>query len=60
MSKILENNFSSRKNFVNIIEEMLLDFYSGIVQHLSKYEQPAPKIIENKENYTVDTINNKT
>ncbi len=48
--------FSSRINFVNTIEEMLLDFYTGIVQHLSKYEQPAPKIIENKKNCNVDSI----
>ena len=48
--------FSSRKNFVKIIEEMLIDFYTGIVQHLSKYEQPAPKIIEKKEIFNTEII----
>ena len=38
--------FSSCKKFVEIIEEMLLDFYSGIVQYLSKWEEPAPKLVE--------------
>ncbi len=41
-------SFSSRKKFVEIIEEMLIDYYRGIVQHLKKWEKPAPQIIENK------------
>lgn len=41
-------SFSSRKKFVEIIEEMLIEFYAGIVQHLSKWEKPAPKISEEK------------
>ena len=39
-------SFSNRRKFVEIIEEMLLDYYSGIVQHLKKWDKPAPKIPE--------------
>jgi len=38
--------FSNCKKFVDIIEEMLVDYYSGIVQFLSKWEEPAPKMLE--------------
>ena len=48
--------FSSRKNFVKIIEEMLIDFYTGVVQNLSKYEAPAPKINEKRELKNIDNV----
>ena len=38
--------FSSSMKFVEILEEMLIDFYKIIVQHLSRWEKPAPKIKE--------------
>jgi len=41
-------SFSHRKKFVEVIEKMLIDFYSGIVQHLKNWEKPAPKIVEKK------------
>ncbi len=41
-------SFASRKKFVEIIEEMLVEFYGGIVQHLANWEKPAPKISEEK------------
>ena len=37
-------NFSSRSKFVEIIEQMLVDYYKGIIQYLTKWEKPAPKI----------------
>ena len=40
--------FSSSKKFVEIIESMLLDYYKIIVQYLTKWEKPAPKIPENE------------
>jgi|TARA_B100000315_G_scaffold161577_1_gene150076 hypothetical protein len=50
--------FSSRNKFVAIIEEMIIDYYSGIIQFLYKWEQPAPKMMEdNKE--TIVTVNNE-
>jgi len=43
--------FSSSMKFVEIIETMLLDYYKVIVQYLSNWEKPAPKISETeKEN----------
>lgn len=43
--------FSSSMKFVEIIEMMLLDYYKIIVQYLSNWEKPAPKISETeKEN----------
>jgi len=44
--KDLGKKFSSCKKFVEIIENMLIDYYSCVVQYLTKWEEPAPKIIE--------------
>lgn len=41
-------NFSSRYKFVEILEAMLVDYFKKIVQHLDKWEQPAPKIVESR------------
>ena len=38
--------FASPKKFVEMIEHMLIDFYSGIVQHLYKWEPLAPKMVQ--------------
>jgi len=38
--------FSQVSGFVKNIEEMLLDYYKNIVQNLSSWEKPAPKIQE--------------
>lgn len=37
--------FSSPRKFVEIIEQMLKDYYMGIVQYLNKWEPSAPKMI---------------
>ena len=42
--KDLGRKFSSRTSFITTIESMLLDYYAGIVQHLKRWEKPAPKI----------------
>jgi len=42
--KDLGKKFESRKEFVQKIESMLLAYYEGIVQHLKKWEKPAPKM----------------
>jgi len=39
----LGKKFESRKQFVNIIEKMLVDYYRGIIQYLKNWEKPAPK-----------------
>ncbi len=38
--------FASPKKFVELIEQMLIDFYSGIIQYLYKWEPSAPKMIK--------------
>jgi len=42
--KDLGRKFESRSGFVQTIENMLLDYYKGILQHLKKWEKPAPKM----------------
>ena len=42
--KNLKGAFSSRSKFVNEIESMALKFYEGIVQHLSDWKKPTPKV----------------
>jgi hypothetical protein len=37
-------NFSSPVKFVEIIENMLLSYYKVIVQQLTNWKKPAPKI----------------
>lgn len=44
--KDLGKKFSNCRKFVEIIEKMIIDYYSCVVQYLTKWEEPAPKIIE--------------
>lgn len=37
--------FASNKKFISLIEQMLLDYYEGIVQHMTNWNRPAPKLI---------------
>lgn len=59
--KDLGKKFSSPRKFVEIIEQMLKDYYMGIVQHLNKWEPSAPKMvnkIEETENESfIDAVN---
>ena len=50
LRKNLGRKFESRKGFVEIIENMLKDYYKGIVQYVKKWEKPAPKIVEDEDN----------
>ncbi len=36
--------FASNKKFIILIEKMVLEFYEGVVQHLSNWNRPAPKL----------------
>ncbi|MGE0561283.1 MAG: hypothetical protein AB7O47_05665 [Flavobacteriales bacterium] len=40
------SNFASVKKFVELIEQLMLDYYEGVVQHMSNWKSPAPKLIE--------------
>ena len=42
--KYLGLKFESRKLFINVLEEMLINYYQGIVQYLKKWEKPVPQI----------------
>ena len=37
-------NFASNKKFIELIETMVLEYYEGIVQHMTNWNRPAPKI----------------
>ena len=39
-------NFGSVKKFVELIEQLILDYYESIVQHMSNWVKPAPKLME--------------
>ena len=38
------NAFSSNKKFILTIENMVLEYYAGIVQYLTNWNRPAPKL----------------
>ena len=44
--KDIGKKFSNCRKFVEIIETMLINYYSSIIQFLSKWAEPAPKIME--------------
>ena len=37
-------NFASTKKFIELIEVLVIDYYAGIVQHMTSWSRPAPKI----------------
>lgn len=39
-------NFASVKKFIELIEQLILDYYEGIVQHMSNWTRPAPRLRE--------------
>ncbi len=41
------SNFASNKKFIELIEKMTLDYYEGVVQHMTNWNRPAPKISHN-------------
>ncbi len=41
--------FASNKKFIVLIEQMVLNFYEGIVQHMSNWKRPAPKLEQSAE-----------
>ena len=58
-------SFANCRKFVETLENMLLDYYSCVIQYLSNWTQPAPKIVEEKKEKKIETseerniINNK-
>ena len=45
-AKHFGRTFESRKRFVDVVESMLLKYYRGVVQHLKRWEKPAPQLAE--------------
>lgn len=43
MSKF-KGGFGSNKKFIVLIEKMILEYYAGIVQYLTNWNRPAPKL----------------
>lgn len=42
-------NFASNKKFIVLIEQMILDYYEGIVQYISTWKRPTPKLVLSEE-----------
>ena len=42
--KDVGKNFKSKRLFVELIEQMMFDYYQGLVQNLKSYTRPAPRI----------------
>lgn len=38
--------FASVKKFIILIDNMVLEYYEGIVQHVSTWTRPTPKIVQ--------------
>jgi len=49
LNRSLGSRFASNKNFIVDIEKMVLEYYEGIVQHISTWNRPTPKIIQDEE-----------
>jgi len=40
--------FASVKKFIVLIDKMVLEYYEGIVQHVSSWTRPTPKIVQSE------------
>ena len=61
----LSQKFEGRKIILELIEQNLMKFYQGVVQHLKKWEKPAPKILKknnlnNLDEFQSDNDNSAT
>lgn len=46
LNKSLGSKFANPKKIIEIMEQMILDYYEGFVQHIVNWKRPAPKIVE--------------
>ena len=44
--KTFGSKFASQKKIIELMEEMLLEYYECIVQHMTSWKKPAPKIVK--------------
>ena len=54
--KNLARNFESRKNIVKSIEDMLVDYYTGVVQYLKAWVKQAPKAQQKADSKSLDGL----
>lgn len=40
--------FINQRKIIEVLEQMILNFYIGVVQHMNNWKRPAPKIVELK------------
>ena len=52
----LGKKFESRKGVVEIMEKMLINFYLVILEHLKKWDKPAPQIKKTIEEYYISDL----
>ena len=52
----LGQKFEGRKVILELIEQNLMKFYQGVVQHLKKWEKPVPKILKKNNLNDLDGI----
>jgi len=45
--------FASNKKFIELIEQMVLDYYEAIVQHMTSWSRPAPKLASTEQSDSV-------
>lgn len=48
-NKSLGSKFANPKRIIEILEQMILDYYIGLVQYMTNWKRPAPKVVEIKE-----------
>ncbi len=46
LNKSFGSKFSNPKKVIELMENMILDYYEGIVQYMVSWKKPAPKIVE--------------
>ncbi len=46
--KSLGAKFANSKKVIEILEDMILNFYIGVVQYMTNWKRPAPKVVEIK------------
>ena len=49
--------FASNKKFIVLIEQMILDYYEGIIQYMTNWKRPAPKL-DHSSNISEDDLTN--
>lgn len=49
LNRSLGSKFASPKRVIENLEEMILSYYEGVVQHMVNWKKPAPKVVVEKK-----------